>query len=186
MPCLRGDGCQGINKTESFLCQLHGQNVNVSVNTTAKYNSPKQSLKLIMRLIVRFSRRPYQHADHSDSLKTVFCGRDIAPRKLKSFCIKSSLNRFSDGFAVPSEGHTHVTRSRLMLKGIFFVLWSLWHGNLLQLTTHSPKPKASDSDLAVSSVTMSKSNIVRGPTLSQEILCERRRETERAGIPLCP
>lgn len=47
----------------------------------------------------------------------------------------------------------------------------------MQLGTQSLKPQANDSDVAVSSVIMSKSYIVkRGPALSQEILFVRKRE----------
>lgn len=64
------------------------------------------------------------------------------------------------------------------------------YANLQQLTTHSLKPKASDSDFAFSSVTMSKSNIVKGVgvgggnTVMENTV--KKEDKERAVIPLWP
>lgn len=64
----------------------------------------------------------------------------------------------------------HVSDSRvkkkILLKEKHFCIIHLGHANLPQLNAHSLKPKARDSDDAFSSVTMSKSNVVRGHTVT--------------------
>lgn len=56
------------------------------------------------------------------------------------------------------------------MKGSFSFFF--WHGNLVQLTTHSLQPTTSDLDLAVSSVIMSESYRVKGAhTVTGNIVC---------------